>query len=315
MNRGDSPKPALAKRLGANIRKARHELGLTQEQLAGEDMTRNMLSQIENGSALPSLTALCLLAERLGLPPGALLGDLAGYHTVRLLRELRGLLVKKHYSRIIERFDSLPEGLRASPGAELAYILKQTFVARAFELFGTGAVTEAGELLDRADSLPETEGFDSNGVDDRAFTLRLLIDSAVSKSPSDADMEKLSGIIFSSSETAIYLYVCAKLSGAAGKAYSVPDEKADYYREHLTPLIDGLPDGFARKHLKAKLEMVSAEYLAAKALLVPLLELELPPSLLCDLYTDLEHCCKCCGDFENAYKYSTLKLELVRRMK
>ena len=52
--------------LGEKLRQARLEAGLSQRQLCGEDITRNMLSQIENGSAKPSMKTLQVLAGRLG---------------------------------------------------------------------------------------------------------------------------------------------------------------------------------------------------------------------------------------------------------
>ena len=52
--------------LGEKLRAARLEAGLTQRQLCGEEITRNMLSQIENGSAKPSMKTLQYLAGRLG---------------------------------------------------------------------------------------------------------------------------------------------------------------------------------------------------------------------------------------------------------
>ena len=52
--------------LGEKIRQARQEAGLSQRQLCGEEITRNMLSLIENGSAKPSMKTLRYLAGRLG---------------------------------------------------------------------------------------------------------------------------------------------------------------------------------------------------------------------------------------------------------
>lgn len=54
--------------LGQRIRQARLEQGLSQRQLCGQEITRNMLSQIENGSARPSMTTLQYLAARLEKP-------------------------------------------------------------------------------------------------------------------------------------------------------------------------------------------------------------------------------------------------------
>lgn len=54
--------------LGQRIKQARLDMGLSQRQLCGEAITRNMLSQIENGSAKPSMSTLAYLAQRLEKP-------------------------------------------------------------------------------------------------------------------------------------------------------------------------------------------------------------------------------------------------------
>ncbi len=54
--------------LGEKLKTARLEAGLSQRQLCGEIITRNMLSQIENGSAKPSYSTLQALCSRLGKP-------------------------------------------------------------------------------------------------------------------------------------------------------------------------------------------------------------------------------------------------------
>ena len=52
--------------LGERIKQARLEAGLSQRQLCGDRMTRNMLSLIENGAARPSMDTLAYLAQQLG---------------------------------------------------------------------------------------------------------------------------------------------------------------------------------------------------------------------------------------------------------
>ena len=54
--------------LGKRLKEARLALGLSQRQLCGDEITRNMLSQIENGSARPSMDTLRYLASQLGKP-------------------------------------------------------------------------------------------------------------------------------------------------------------------------------------------------------------------------------------------------------
>lgn len=60
--RGDSME------LGEKLKQARLEAGLSQRALCGDTITRNMLSQIENGTANPSMDTLRYLAGALGKP-------------------------------------------------------------------------------------------------------------------------------------------------------------------------------------------------------------------------------------------------------
>ena len=61
--------------LGEKLRQARLEAGLSQRALCGDVITRNMLSQIENGSARPSMATLQYLAGQLGKPVGYFLEE------------------------------------------------------------------------------------------------------------------------------------------------------------------------------------------------------------------------------------------------
>lgn len=63
--------------LGEKLRLARQEAGLSQRALCGDRITRNMLSQIEHGTARPSMQTLQYLAERLQKPVSFFLGETA----------------------------------------------------------------------------------------------------------------------------------------------------------------------------------------------------------------------------------------------
>lgn len=63
--------------LGEKILQARLAAGLSQRQLCGDTITRNMLSLIEHGSARPSMGTLKILAARLGKPLSYFLDDQA----------------------------------------------------------------------------------------------------------------------------------------------------------------------------------------------------------------------------------------------
>lgn len=55
-------------KLGRMIKEARLAKKMTQSEVVGDFITRNMLSQIESGSAYPSLKTLDYLADKLDIP-------------------------------------------------------------------------------------------------------------------------------------------------------------------------------------------------------------------------------------------------------
>lgn len=76
--------------MGERIRQARLEAGLSQRELAGEEMTRNMLSALEHDGANPSVTTLKYLSEKLCKPIGYFFGEsLAGTKEMELLGKAR----------------------------------------------------------------------------------------------------------------------------------------------------------------------------------------------------------------------------------
>lgn len=54
--------------IGVRIKQLRLQMHLSQTQIAGNDMTRSLISQIENGKCSPSFSTLSLIAQRLGKP-------------------------------------------------------------------------------------------------------------------------------------------------------------------------------------------------------------------------------------------------------
>src|SRR5438477_3210191 len=61
--------------LGERVRSARKALGLSQAQLAGEELTKGFISQLESGLVRPSIRSLQIIATRLGRPLDHFLGD------------------------------------------------------------------------------------------------------------------------------------------------------------------------------------------------------------------------------------------------
>jgi len=94
--------------LGERIRGRRKELGLTQTELGGGNLTKGFISLVEKGRAKPSLQTLLLLAERLQKPVGYFLepGTLLSTKAVRVAVASAWVAIKQgDYTRAAEHFE------------------------------------------------------------------------------------------------------------------------------------------------------------------------------------------------------------------
>lgn len=88
--------------IGEKIRLARTEQGLSQRQLCADQITRNMLSLIENGSARPSMDTLSYLAQRLGKPISYFLNeDAATTPNATVMEAARTAFAIKDYEKTL----------------------------------------------------------------------------------------------------------------------------------------------------------------------------------------------------------------------
>lgn len=92
--------------LGIRLRQARLEAGLSQRQLCGDEITRNMLSQIENGSARPSMETLRYLATRLGKPMGYFLEEQAASSPNQAVMERARSITGQAVLDVLEQYQS-----------------------------------------------------------------------------------------------------------------------------------------------------------------------------------------------------------------
>ncbi|MBG9579485.1 DNA-binding protein [Bacillus thuringiensis] len=80
--------------LGEKIKALRKEKKLTQTELAGSELTKSMLSQIENGKATPSMKTLQYIAEKLGCETSFLLEE-DDDEMVELIQKMERLIKNK----------------------------------------------------------------------------------------------------------------------------------------------------------------------------------------------------------------------------
>lgn len=91
--------------LGERIRKLRKQQKLTLETLAGEGLTKGMLSLIENNKANPSMESLSYIAERLGVEVSELLEEVS----TQELREVLEQAEKLYNTEFDEMEDELSQ--------------------------------------------------------------------------------------------------------------------------------------------------------------------------------------------------------------
>ena len=97
--------------LGQRLKNARLECGLSQRQLCGDMITRNMLSQIESGKARPSMDTLRYLASQLGKPMGYFLEEDAVLSpNQKLMAEARAAYEKGQYRQVLALLDNYQPG-------------------------------------------------------------------------------------------------------------------------------------------------------------------------------------------------------------
>lgn len=82
--------------IGAKIRDLRNKIGMTQQQLAGHELTKSYVSQVELGRIHPSRKALNIMAKRLGKPLGYFLDNEGDLNTVNVLIQAGQALIKSH---------------------------------------------------------------------------------------------------------------------------------------------------------------------------------------------------------------------------
>ncbi len=302
--------PVEIKQIGERIKAERKARGMTQSELAGDGITRSMLSLIESGTAIPSLVTLAAIAKRLGMTIGELTDSTEEKERSAAIKRIKEAAKRKDYEKVIEYIKE------SEMDPETTELGREILIKAGDEAYSTGKITKACGYYETA------EGIFGETEESRTKKGMILLSESCTESEKRSRYineapEELFKAVFSRKDGEIYVYACRLLLGVKGRSYSVPDEHIEEYRKKLETMIEGMEDGVYKEHIKAKLEIAGADYITAKNRLTGVIEKnkKLVPTVQYDIYGDLEICCKCCGDFENAYKYSGKRLELQKRIK
>ena len=288
---------------GEKIKKLRTEKSMTQSELAGNFITRNMLSLIESGTAQPSLPTIIYLAERLNVPPGLLIcddNDEYFYRRMSLMENIRRAFASKSYGICLDLCESLSSDAQDS---ELDLIVAECMLGVAKEDFYRGNLKAALAHFDEACDNAAKTVYTTSHIFAQSSTYCTYMRNISQQLYSDcADIDVPRGLSLGD-DFCLYAYMLEMIE--AGKR----DEVALYVSENRKK------DVFT-VHLHAKLEMIGKDHAQARLLLLEILNSDesVPFPVMYDVFRDLEVCCRESGDFKGAYEYSGDKVVMLERM-
>ena len=277
--------------LGEKIRSARQSRGITQSQLAGDRLTRNMISRIETGTANPSLDTIKYLAKNLSLPVSYLLSeddDLLFYEKKEKISVIYSAYTTKDYSYCIEKIDSL-----SGIDDELAYILAVSLFERGKKNVIRGALRSAVEDFDRAEKTAQLTVLSTVHITSVMKMYRSIASNIQAPLLEFDDAEYMDGL-YGTFDYDMYRYLIQ-----------------DYDYEFRD---DGI-----RLHAIAKKLIRERRYSDAVSKLLEASEISASKGynsfVVFGIYADLEQCYKQLSDFENAYRYATKRMSMLEGFK
>ena len=293
--------------IGKKIKTIRIEKLMTQRELAGEMITRNMLSQIENGIAQPSLSTVAYLASRLGVPAGYLLSegdDEFLYNKSRVMKNIKKAYLDKDYricrDMCLSSFDEYDD--------ELELILTDCCIGEAEELIKNGKLHFACEMLDEALRHSEKTIYSTAIQKKRMYLLFHLlknISPVLDSNEIDTDVGK-EFLIPSNFEDVFGRYVAV--------IFGEHEMYSDMFNQFAYTLSEY--DKLYLAHIQARGCMSVKDFKSAARILGEIVDGETVPEKLL-LYLcccDLELCCKEIEDYKGAYEFSNNKMEILEYM-
>ena len=285
--------------LGQRIKALRKERSMTQSALCGTYMTRNMLSQIENDQASPSLATVCYIAEQLQIPVGYLLDKEITplvYRKAGLIELIRTAYAEGRWQDCIDHCKQLSDF-----DDELALLLSDCYLQEGIVAFRSGYLDTAKNLLDTALRFTACTRYPKSAIEEQAHTLLDIIGAAGKNQPLDPT---LCASIHRADQQEEYLYNLLLVLMERGK------------HELASQLFDniGLTNPLYRKHINACLAGSVYNYQRAVTLLREIIEEAINSAdalFVLRIYNELEGCCKAMSDYEGAYRAAVAKAEIM----
>lgn len=289
--------------IGSKLRELRAAKCMTQAQLAGELITRNMLSRIENGAATPSLTTVAYLAERLHVPVGYLLSD---GEEERFYRKLSSLENIKHALRNGD-FAICRDLCRAldPDDDEVRLLLALSTAGLAREDFFCGRLRASMRHFDEAREHDALTLYSSGTVSAQAVIYQRYMHRISATLMTDITDEKAGHVTVPNDRICDYILTLEEAEAHPETPVRALLERAGM--DISSPL---------SIHILAHDALRDRDYAGARRMLSRILNMQerIPDPILYNVFYELEICSKETNDYRSAYEYSTDKVNLLERM-
>lgn len=279
--------------LGQKVRERRKALRMTQSELCGDFITRNMLSRIETGVAHPSLDTLLYIAERLKMPVEYFTAtdkkSEAQYRRIESVIEIRRLFATGQYHRCIDLATKIE-----SDDDEINFIIAESYYMMAKDTMRTGR-------------LKTCEGF-----------LHKCIDS-VEKCSYNSDILKASSNFYLKLIEYVKKGTLPGASIFSTETFTLINSSFHMYLSSLCTenyidfVVSALSNTAEAYHIKAKQLMNAGDYETAVTQLVKAMESK--PCCFTQYFVliDLEICSQKSDNYRSAYEYTKRRLDLMEQ--
>lgn len=290
--------------IGGKIKKLRLAKMMTQADLAGQRITRNMLSLIENGAAQPSLDTVFYIAERLNVPAGFLLAegdDEFIYRKQNAMSNIKQAYRAKNF-RICR--DICQKALDKADD-EISLILADCAFEIAREEFENGRLHSACRFFDEAIDYANQTMYHAGRIRVVSFGyfsfMHNISLTLYSEKLDLSDRAQLIESISCNNEFCRYVGVFLM------KDDHVTDEFIRQYpgQEHVLA-----------RHVEAIRDMNNGRYMQAIEEMNLLLngEQKIPEPVIYRIFENLEVCYRENGDYRGAYEYANNKVEMLDKL-
>lgn len=289
--------------IGEKIKKLRNEKFMTQSELSGGVITRNMLSSIENGTALPSLATLKHISAKLNVPAGYLLAegdDEAIYIKLVQIENIKNAYLSRNYK--ICRDMCINRDIDSDD--EVNLIFAECSLALGIEKFENGMLRSAGAYFDEAIEISLKTIYNTEHIRAIAASYFRYMRHISATLASD---------VIDESEVEIYAAMSDEFS-----RYSIAFDAFEEGELEMSAYFSAVleEDQPYMLHMSAKNDMREGRFDDAyqKLYLILINPYKIQEPLMYFVFCDLEVCCKEIKDFKGAYEYSNDKIEVLQKM-